>query len=113
MKRITLTAAAFLTAAVFSFAQEIRDIQTTVNLFRNGSAQVIQKWDMTVTQGTEWYIPVSNPGKSYIHDLQVFENGKEYANDGRRWADREYGYVHPCATFPVSDVTLEVPGEYL
>ncbi len=34
-------------------------------------------------------------------------------NDGRRWADREYGYVHPCATFPVSDVTLEVPGEYL
>ena len=85
MKRITLTAAAFLTAAVFSFAQEIRDIQTTVNLFRNGSAQVIQKWDMTVTEGTEWYIPVSNPGKSYIHDLQVFENGKEYANDGRRW----------------------------
>ena len=33
--------------------------------------------------------------------------------DGRRWADAKYGYVHPCATFPVSDVTLEVPGEYL
>ena len=43
-------------------------------------------------------------------------SGEIYApaeNDGRRWADREYGYVHPCATFPVSDVTLEVPGEYL
>ena len=85
MKRCLLTAAAFLAAAVFSFAQEIRDIETTVNLFRNGNAQVIQKWDMTVTEGTEWYIPIDNPGKSYIHGLQVFENGQEYANDGRKW----------------------------
>lgn len=85
MKRYLLTAAAFLATAVFSFAQEIRDIQTTVNLFRNGNAQIIQKWDMTVVEGTEWYIPIDNPGKSYIHDLKVFENGQEYANDGRKW----------------------------
>lgn len=29
--------------------------------------------------------------------------------DGRREADKKYGYVHPCATFPLSDVVLEVP----
>ncbi len=34
-------------------------------------------------------------------------------NDGRRWADRQSGYIHPCATFPLSDIVLEVPGEYL
>lgn len=34
-------------------------------------------------------------------------------NELRRWADVEYGYVHPCCSFPVSDFTLEVPGEYL
>ena len=34
-------------------------------------------------------------------------------NDGRRWADTKYGYIHPCATFPTSDMTIEVPGEYL
>ncbi len=34
-------------------------------------------------------------------------------NDGRRWADKKYGFIHPCASFPLSDVTLEVPGEYL
>lgn len=34
------------------------------------------------------------------------------SNEGRRWADREYGYIHPCASFPASDLTLEVPGEY-
>lgn len=29
--------------------------------------------------------------------------------DGRRMADLDYGYVHPCCTFPLSDVTLDVP----
>ncbi len=34
-------------------------------------------------------------------------------NEGRRWADQEYGYIHPCASFATSDLILEVPGEYL
>ncbi len=34
-------------------------------------------------------------------------------NEGRRWADKEYGYIHPCASFATSDLILEVPGEYL
>ena len=29
--------------------------------------------------------------------------------DGRRLADLDYGYVHPCCTFPLSDVVLDVP----
>ena len=29
--------------------------------------------------------------------------------DGRRLADKEFGYVHPCCTFPLSDVKLDVP----
>ncbi len=33
-------------------------------------------------------------------------------NELRRWADKEYGYIHPCSSFPVSDLTLEVPGEF-
>ena len=34
-------------------------------------------------------------------------------NENRRYADRLSGYIHPCATFPVSDMVLEVPGEYM
>ena len=71
--------------AIPSYSQEIRDIETTVSLYPDGSAQVVQKWDVTVVDGTEWYIPISNLGKSYIHDFRVFENGVEYANDGRNW----------------------------
>ena len=29
--------------------------------------------------------------------------------DGRRMADLQFGYVHPCCTFPLSDVYLDVP----
>ena len=31
------------------------------------------------------------------------------AVDGRRAADHAFGYVHPCCTFPLSDVVLDVP----
>ena len=33
-------------------------------------------------------------------------------NEMRRWADKEHGYIHPCATFATSDMVLEVPGEF-
>ncbi len=33
-------------------------------------------------------------------------------NEMRRWADKEYGYIHPCSTFATSDVVLEVPGVF-
>ena len=29
--------------------------------------------------------------------------------DGRRRADKHYGYIHPCASFALSDVSIEVP----
>ena len=29
--------------------------------------------------------------------------------DGRRLADKEFGYIHPCCTFPLTDVVLDVP----
>lgn len=39
-------------------------------------------------------------------------DGKVYIpaeTDGRREADKVYGYIHPCASYAVSDITLEVP----
>jgi len=29
--------------------------------------------------------------------------------DGRRAADFKYGYIHPCITFPISDIVIDVP----
>ena len=33
--------------------------------------------------------------------------------DGRRAADLDFNYIHPCSSFPVSDVVIEVPGSTL
>ncbi|MBR0435982.1 MAG: iron-sulfur cluster-binding domain-containing protein [Clostridia bacterium] len=38
--------------------------------------------------------------------------GKYYVcpeNDGRRGADRDFNYVHACATYPLSDMTIKIP----
>lgn len=32
--------------------------------------------------------------------------------DGRRLADLDFGYVHPCCTFPLSDVSIDVPNAH-
>ena len=33
-------------------------------------------------------------------------------NEGRRHSDAVNGYIHPCSTFALSDIVLEVPGEF-
>ncbi len=49
-------------------------------------------------------------GCGYCHskwlsgDFQVAEG-----RDGRREADRKFGFVHPCVTYPLSDMELDVP----
>ena len=40
----------------------------------------------------------------------VFTPGE---TDGRRYTDKEQGYIHPCASFPTSDLVISVPGSYL
>ena len=37
----------------------------------------------------------------------------EENDDGRRWSDKQNGYIHPCASFALSDLVLEVPGSYI
>ena len=32
-------------------------------------------------------------------------------NDGRRAADKDFGYVHACAAYPTSDLTVKIPIE--
>jgi ferredoxin-NADP reductase len=32
-------------------------------------------------------------------------------SDGRRAADRRFGYIHPCASYPITDLELAVPRE--
>ena len=85
MRKLVTLAAALCLFAVAAPATDIHKIETEVYLHRNGNAVVGQWWDINITGGTEWYIPISNLGERYIRDFTVFENGVEYENDGRDW----------------------------
>ena len=48
----------------------------------------------------------------YCHSRLV--SGRVYIPkfvDGRRMADFKFGYVHPCCTFPLGDVEIDVPAK--
>ncbi len=34
-------------------------------------------------------------------------------DEGRRWSDKENGYIHPCSSFALSDLVMEVPATYI
>ena len=84
MKRLALAVFLLLGGAVLS-AQSIRDVDITVDLSQDGSARITQVWDVTVTDGTEWYIPIGNLGPMSVTDFSVSENGQDFINEGRRW----------------------------
>ena len=83
MKRVLLLLTALFLFFAPASATDIRSVNTEVWLYRNGNALVYQRWDVNVTRGTEWYIPIENLGKRSIRDLRVFENDRRFEDDGR------------------------------
>jgi ferredoxin-NADP reductase len=43
---------------------------------------------------------------SLIHSGDVYVHPDR---DGRRAADRQFGYIHPCASYPITDLEVSVP----
>lgn len=85
MKRLLTLLAALLAAGLSLSATDIRRVETEVWLYKSGNAVVTQTWDVNITQGTEWYIPIENLGQRNIRNFRVFENDKEYENEGTEW----------------------------
>ena len=85
MKRILFSLLLLFVAAFSLSAQEIRNIDETVVLRKDGSARITQVWDVTVVSGTEFYLPFDNLGPMEIDDLTVSENGEEFFAEGDGW----------------------------
>ena len=85
MKKL-LTALFFLCLAHFPLAaQEIRDMDETVVIRTDGSAEITQVWDVTVVSGTEFYLPFDHLGPMDITDLRVSEGGEDFFAEGDGW----------------------------
>ena len=83
-KLITSLLALFLGMTLAS-AQQIRDIDETVVLHRDGSARITQVWDVEAVDGTEFYLPFDHLGPLDINSLQVSENGVPFVAEGDGW----------------------------
>ncbi|MBO7575415.1 MAG: DUF2207 domain-containing protein [Bacteroidales bacterium] len=85
MKKILILLFSLLLAALALPAQEIRNIDETVVIRPDGSAQITQIWDVNVVSGTEFYLPFDHLGPIEITDLRVSENGEEFVAEGDGW----------------------------
>ena len=85
MRRLFLGVLAVFAGTLAVYAQSIRDVDVRVELNPDGSGRVTQVWDVTVVDGTEWYIPIDNLGKMSVSDFSVSENGETFVNEGCSW----------------------------
>jgi len=85
MKRLlALVAAAALCAA--AAAHEVKDLDISVAVNKDGSAVVTQRWSMFVgSENTEWYLPIENLGPMTIGSLSVKDNGVPMQSLGDGW----------------------------
>ena len=90
MRRLILCLAAVLTACAAAWAgPAIRDIDITLALHADGTATVTEVWDVTVTEGTEWYLVRDNLDGIRIDGLAVSdETGRRFTNEGDWDVDR-------------------------
>ena len=97
MRRFLLSMSLIWAAWTLS-AAGIRDIDIRVTLLPDGSARVVEVWDVDVDDGTEWYLVKSNLGAITIRDFTVRdETGETYSNIGTWDVDRSMGQkAHKC-----------------
>ena len=85
MNKILTALLSFCLAASVLAGQEIRNIDETVVIRPDGSAEITQVWDVTVVSGTEFYLPFDHLGPIGISDLRVSENGEDFIAEGNGW----------------------------
>lgn len=91
MRRLLLCAILPLVAWTLS-ATGIRDIDIRVTLLPDGSARVVEVWDIDADEGTEWYLVKSNLDAITIRDFSVQdESGAVFSNIGTWDVDRSLG----------------------
>ena len=91
-----------------------------------------EEYNLTVKMGPETFTMKANTGDTLLVTMEKnglfppadcrsglcgwchaqLVSGEAYTikqNDGRRAADKKFGYIHPCIAFPLSDIVLDVP----
>ena len=78
-RRLLAVAVAAVLSLPLLRGETVRRIDTEVTLLSDGSARIVQVWDVDATKGTEWYIPVGSLLEGMkIRDFSVSEGGVRF-----------------------------------
>ena len=75
---LTLALACFLVPDASSQNHSVKRIEVDAVLHKDGSAEITQYWEVSVTTGTEWYVPVQLLDNMAVSDLTVSEDGRKF-----------------------------------
>ena len=84
LKRYMATSVLLTLPFLICAAQQIRSVVTEAVLNEDGSADITQTWDVEVSDGTEWYLPL-NLKDMELSGFSVSENGRGYSEEGYGW----------------------------
>ena len=85
MRRLITSLIILLLGLSAAFAQQVRNIDETVLIRPDGSAEITQVWDVNVISGTEFYLPFDHLGPMDISDLRVSEGELTFVAEGDGW----------------------------
>ena len=90
MKKLFLILLALLPAfCLYAYEPKVNDVNIHVSLSEDGTARIVEIWDVVVASGTEWYLVRENLGDIKIQNLAVHdETGTEFRNTGSWDVDR-------------------------
>ncbi|MBO4670399.1 MAG: DUF2207 domain-containing protein [Bacteroidales bacterium] len=99
MRKLLLSLLSLLSAGVLAaYSPAINDIRIDVSLSENGTAHIVEVWDVVVASGTEWYLVRNNLGDIEIKNLKVTdEEGTEFFTESAWKVDRDIRQkTHRC-----------------
>ena len=99
MKKCLLSLLAAMSAfCLYAYEPSIKDIDIRVTLSSDGTAHIVEVWDVVVAKGTEWYLVRNNLGDINIKNLAVQdETGTEFTDIGSWDVDRSLEWkTHKC-----------------
>lgn len=68
--------------ATFAAGSSVSSVDIKVALQKGGSALITERWDITASEGTEWYLVRNNLGDIQIQDLRVTdEKGRNFVTE--------------------------------
>lgn len=83
LHKFLLSAASVLISfAASAITPSVRDVDIKVRLTDDGTARITERWDVTVSEGTEWYLVRDNLDDITIYGLEVSENGRNFIDEG-------------------------------